>query len=165
MIKLLQFDENDRDWCIQLYQRPSGLVVDEIVALAKALVSDWFTPNVPGDARRDLAFHDVLCLYHRERLVSFLMFTSIDGALNITLMGTDPAERGHGAGSRLMTHFFEHAKGLGYDQIIAMTVPPDVKPVYAPTVRFYEKHGFVLNRRYDELWESGAIELIKNLKD
>jgi len=44
-------------------------------------------------------------------------------------------------------------------------VPPDVKPVYQATIRFYEKHGFVLRKKYTELWENGAVELVRTLTD
>jgi ribosomal protein S18 acetylase RimI-like enzyme len=43
------------------------------------------------------------------------------------------------------------------------TVPPDTKPAYCATLDFYEKHGFRITRRYEELWESGALELVKEL--
>ena len=150
---------------IELHQRPGGRgrVGEAIVGIARLLTCEWFTPNVPGDIQRDLAFHDVLCLCHDGQLVAFLVFTSLDGALNITLMGTHPAHRGHGYGSILMERFFDHARALGYDRVVAMTVPPDTKPAYAATVRFYQRHGFVIARRYNELWESGALELVRAL--
>ncbi len=131
--------------------------------IARLLTSEWFTPNVPDDIRHDLAFHDALCLWRGEQLVSFIVFTSLDGALNITLMGTRPADQGRGYGSILLEKFLDHARQLGYERVVAMTVPPDVKPAYAATVRFYRRHGFEIIRRYNELWESGAIELARVL--
>jgi GNAT superfamily N-acetyltransferase len=148
---------------IQLRQRPSGDVADEIVRIAALLTEHWFTANVPGDIRRDLAFHDAWCLYEAEQLRSFLVFTSLDGNLNITLMGTHPGCHGHGYGSRLMERFLQYAQELGYDRIVALTVPADVKPAYQATVAFYKKHGFVETKRYHELWENGALELVKSL--
>lgn len=152
---------------IQLHQRPATLggnpVVDQIVGVAEQLTDLWFTPNVPEDARRDLLFHDALCLYEDGQLRSFLMFTSRDGRLEITLMGTDPAVRGRGYGSMLMERLFEDARNLGFTQVVAMTVPPDRKPSYSKTVAFYESHGFVVVRRYNDLWEVGALELVKDL--
>jgi GNAT superfamily N-acetyltransferase len=148
---------------IALHARPAGRVAEAIVDIARLLTPEWFTPNVPDDIRRDLAFHDALCLWRGEQLVSFLVFTSLDGALNITLMGARPSDRGRGYGSALMERFFEHARALRYERVVAMTVPPDVKPAYAATVQFYQRHGFVITRRYNELWESGAIELTRRL--
>lgn len=148
---------------IALHARPAGRVAEAIVDIARLLTGKWFTANVPEDIRRDLAFHDALCLWRGEQLVSFLVFTSLDGALNITLMGTQPADRGRGYGSILLERFFDHARTLGYERVVAMTVPPDIKPAYAATVQFYQQHGFVITRRYNELWESGAIELARVL--
>lgn len=48
-----------------------------------------------------------------------------------------------------------------FDRVVVFTVPPDVKPVYGATVKFYEKHEFVIKKRYRELCEDGAIELVK----
>jgi len=78
-------------------------------------------------------------------------------------MGTDPAVRGRGYGSMLMERLFEDARNLGFTQVVAMTVPPDRKPSYSKTVAFYESHGFVVVRRYNDLWEVGALELVKDL--
>ncbi|MCU0523124.1 MAG: GNAT family N-acetyltransferase [Anaerolineae bacterium] len=153
---------------IQLHQRPATLagnpVVDQIVGVAEQLTEQWFTPNVPDDARRDLLFHDALCLYEDGQMRGFLMFTSRDGRIEVTLMGIDPACRARGYGSMLMDRLFEHARKLGFTQVVAMTVPPDRKPTYAATVAFYESHGFAVTRRYDELWEDGALELVKDLQ-
>jgi ribosomal protein S18 acetylase RimI-like enzyme len=68
-----------------------------------------------------------------------------------------------GYGSLLIDRWADHARQLGYDRVMAMTVPPDTKPAYAATVRFYERHGFSIAKRYDELWESGALEMVKDL--
>lgn len=152
---------------IALHPRPaaSGDTADatEIVRIAALLTECWFTDNVPEDTRRDLLFHDAFCLYEDERMRGFLTFTSRDGRIEITLMGVDPACRGRGYGSLLMERFLQHGRDLGFEQAVAMTVPPDTKPAYAVTVAFYEKHGFVVTRRYDELWETGALELVKDL--
>ncbi len=150
---------------IQHYVRPGGAVADAIVALAQTLTSQWFTPNVPEDTRRDLLFQDALCLWQGDQLVSFMVFTSWDGCMYITLMGTRLDERGHGWGSILMERLVTIARELGFKQVIAMTVPPESKPAYAPTVRFYEKHGFVLAKHYPDLWESGALESVKTIAE
>ncbi len=148
---------------ITLHQRPTGAVADEIVRLATLLTDPWFTPNVPADTRRDLRFHDAFCLVEDDRMRAFLVFTGRDGRIEISLMGTDPACRGRGYGSLLMERFLQHARDLGYEQAVAMTVPPEVKPAYAATVAFYKRHGFVEARRYTELWEAGALELVCDL--
>lgn len=148
---------------IELHQRPTGDIAEEVVGIARLLTDGWFTDDVPEGTRRDLMFQDLMCLRADGRIASFIVFTSWDGSIYITLIGTHPDHRGRGLGSQLIQHFFEHVKQLGFDRIIALTVPPDVKPSYEPTVKFYEKNGFVLTRRYNELWGSGAIELVKEL--
>ncbi len=149
---------------IELYHRPNSQIVDEIVDLAKRLTSEWFTSNIPKDTRCDLLFQDAIGLRCNNQLVSFLIFTGWDGSLHITLMGTHPDYRGQGWGSILLQHFFQYAKQLGFDRIIALTVPPDVKPSYYSTLKFYQKHGFVITKRYNDLWEKGALELVKILE-
>ncbi len=148
---------------IELHQRPTGGVAEEVVAIARMLMGEWFTDGVPEETRRDLMFQDLFVLKFDGQVVSFIVFTCWDGSIQITLMGTHPDHRGKGFGSMLMERFFEHVRELGFDRVVALTVPPDAKPSYQLTVRFYESHGFRLTRRYNELWESGAIELVKEL--
>ena len=148
---------------IQLHQRPSGYIADAIIEIARLLTDRWFTANVPEDTGRDLLFQDAYCLYEDGQLRSFLVFTSWDGSLHITLLGTHPQHHGRGFGSLLLERLLQHAARLGFDRVVALTVPADVKPAYQPTITFYRKHGFVQTRRYQELWENGAVELVKVL--
>jgi ribosomal protein S18 acetylase RimI-like enzyme len=156
------------DYSIQLYQRPNAKppnteIVEGIYDIAKSLTSKWFTVNVPDDTLRDLMFHDVFCLQRDKEILSFLVFTSRDGMMDITLVGTRLEYQRQGLGSKLIEHFFNYARGLGFENATAMTVPEDVKPAYGLTTRFYKKHGFKLVKRYNELWESGALLLVKKL--
>lgn len=151
---------------IQLYQRPAPdnpRVVDRMVEITEALTGDWFTDDVPEYLPRDLMFQDALCLELDGRIVSFIVFTSFDGSILITLMGTDPHIRGRGYGSRLMEALFEHARGLGFRDAFLWTVPPSVDSRRAATIGFYEKHGFVIEKEYKELWGTGALQLRKTL--
>ena len=150
---------------IVLYHRPDTPVIDEILEIVESLTGRWFTPNVPEDTRRDLHFHDVVCLKDASVLQSFLMFTSLDGMLHILLMGTRPEARGNGYGSLLMHAFLAHAQRLGYTTVVVMTVPEDVNPAYGATIQFYQQHDFVLTRRYTELWERGALEFRRSVKE
>ena len=148
---------------IEIHQRPSGQIRDEIVAIADALTSRWFTSNVPEDTYHDLGFQDIMILKQSETIVSFIMFTCLDGDIHISLMGTRPELIGRGYGSKLMNEFIGYVKSLGFKRIVVYTVPPDQKPSYNATLAFYEQHGFTFTKRYDELWESGAIQLIRTL--
>lgn len=148
---------------IEIHQRPSGVIRDEIVSIAQELTASWFTPNVPSDTYYDLGFQDVMILKENGRIVSFIMFTCLDGTIQLSLMGTRLDSRSRGFGSILITRFCEHIKSLGFNRIMVYTVPPDTKPAYSTTLCFYQKHGFRITRRFEELWESGAIQLVKDL--
>ncbi|MGE5250217.1 MAG: GNAT family N-acetyltransferase [Bacteroidota bacterium] len=148
---------------IEIHQRPSGAIRDEIVSIAQELTSGWFTPNVPSDTYYDLGFQDVMILKEAGRIVSFIMFTCLDGTIQLSLMGTRLESRTKGYGSILINRFCEHIKSIGFNKIMVYTVPPDTKPAYSATLAFYQKHGFRITRRFDELWESGAIQLVKDL--
>lgn len=148
---------------IEIHQRPSGAIRDEIVCIAQELTSEWFTFNVPNDTYYDLGFQDAMILKEAGRIVSFIMFTCLDGTIQLSLMGTRLDSRAKGFGSILINAFFDHIKSLGFNRIMVYTVPPDKKPAYSATLRFYQNHGFTITRRFEELWESGAIQLVKVL--
>ena len=148
---------------IEVHQRPSGAIRDEIVGIVQELTSDWFTLNVPNDTYYDLGFQDVMILRDAGRIVSFIMFTCLDGTIQLSLMGTRLASRTRGFGSILIDKFSDYIKSIGFTRIMVYTVPPDKKPAYSATLRFYQNHGFRITRRFTELWESGAIQLVKEL--
>ena len=148
---------------IDIHQRPSGAIRDEIISIAQELTSSWFTPNVPNDTFYDLGFQDVMILKASRRIVSFIMFTCLDGTIQISLMGTRLEARANGYGSVLINKFCEHIQSMGFHQIMVYTVPPDRKPAYSSTIRFYQQHGFRITRHFEEVWESGAIQLVKDL--
>jgi ribosomal protein S18 acetylase RimI-like enzyme len=151
------------DYEIEIHKRPSDGIRDEIVFITQELTSDWFTMNVPNDTFYDLGFQDVMILKEAGRIVSFIMFTCLDGTIQVSLMGTRLASRTKGFGSILMDKFSEHIKSIGFNRIMVYTVPPDKKPAYSATLRFYQKHGFRITRRFNELWDCGAIQLVKDL--
>jgi Acetyltransferases len=153
------------DYDIFIYCRPPKDIVKRIKEITELLTMKWFTKNVPEDTERDLMFQDVVCLSVNGLIVSFIMFTCLDGTINISIMGTHPDYRGKGLGTVIINYFFKYVKSLGFEYIKVFTVPPDVKVSYKDTVNFYIKNGFVVEKRYNELWENGAIELIKDLQD
>ena len=152
-----------QNYIIEMHSRPDGAIRDEIVSIAQELTAEWFTSNVPDDTFRDLLFQDVLILRRATKIESFIMYTCLDGIIQLSLMGTRIESREKGVGSILIEAFFNHIKEMGFKQIMVYTVPPDTKPAYYSTVRFYQKHGFKILRRYNELWENGALQLIKDL--
>ena len=94
-------------------------------------------------------------------IVSFIVFTCWDGSPNITLMATKRIYACKGYGKLLLNHFENHIKSLDFHCIELLTVPPNTKPVYISTVAFYKSVGFYIMKEYKELWESGAIKMIK----
>jgi ribosomal protein S18 acetylase RimI-like enzyme len=146
---------------IELHIRPGGSAAEEILEIVDHLTDRWFSPDVAAATRRDLLFHDVLCAKQDGRTRSFLMFTSHDGMLQITLMGTSPDCHRQGFGSALLSRLNRHARDLGFDEIVTFTVPPSSNPAYQSTVEFYQKHGFRIVKKYTDLWRSGAWELRK----
>ncbi|WP_160679855.1 GNAT family N-acetyltransferase [Clostridium sp. C8-1-8] len=150
---------------IFIYSRPGKDIVKRIKEITELLTVKWFTNNVPEDTERDLMFQDVVCLSVDGLIVSFIMFTCLDGTINISIMGTDPDYRWKGFGTTIINYFFKYVKSLGFKYIRVFTVPPEVKISYKETLSFYEKNGFKIEKRYTELWENGAIELIKDLQD
>jgi ribosomal protein S18 acetylase RimI-like enzyme len=153
----------ETEYHIELHQRPLGTIRDELVALAQELTSQWFTANVPADTYHDLAFQDVLILKKTDGIVSFIMYTCLDGTIQISLMGTRLESIREGYGSILMEEFCMHVRKLGFNRIMVFTVPPDKKPAYSSTLKFYQKHGFKVIKRFEELWQSGALQLVKDL--
>jgi len=153
----------EQNYTIEMHSRPKGTIRDEIVRIAQELTSEWFTSNVPDDTFRDLLFQDVLILRTATRIESFIMYTCLDGIIQLSLMGTRLESREKGFGSILLEAFFHHIKEMGFKQIMVYTVPPDTKPAYSSTVGFYQQHGFKILRRYNELWEHGALQLLKDL--
>jgi len=76
-------------------------------------------------------------------------------------MATKRSYAGKGYGKNLMQHFINHINNLQFNRIELFTVPPRVKPAYATTVAFYQSVGFIIEREYSQLWENGAIKMIK----
>jgi GNAT superfamily N-acetyltransferase len=156
---------NNMEYEINVFKRPENEAIQRIKEITELLTERWFTNNVPEDTERDLMFQEAVCLSIDGVIVSFIMFTCLDGTINISIMGTHPNYRGKGLGTIIINYFFTYIKNLGFEYIKVFTVPPEVKISYVETVNFYEKNGFKIEKRYTELWENGAIELIKNLKD
>jgi len=143
--------------------RPDGLIKDQILKIVQDLTPYWFTENVLHDTANDLLFQDVVYLVENDKIISFIIFTCWDGSIYITLMGTDPGYKNHGYGTILINSFFERVKSLGFNKIKLLTVPAETKPHYAQTIKFYEKNGFFATKRFNEIWESGALLLEKEI--
>lgn len=142
-------------------KEPSQDTINQIVSIAQDYVSDYFTSNVPDAIRSDLQFQRTIYLKNGSEIVSFIVFTCLDGSPHITLMATRRNYCGSGYGKLLMQYFVNHVTDLGFDSIELFTVLPQSKPVYFSTVAFYQKNGFKIEKEYPDLWESGAIKMRK----
>lgn len=146
----------------RMEKEPCQDTVNQIIEIATDYTQDYFTNNVPEDTRLDLQFHRVLYLKSENDIISFIVFTCLDGTPQIMLMATKRKYVSKGYGKICMQYFTEHIKSLGFKDIDVMTVPPQTKPVYASTLKFYRNSGFIIVKEYSELWESGAIKLRKS---
>jgi GNAT superfamily N-acetyltransferase len=136
----------------------------EVLAIIQPLTGQWFTKEVAKNVVFDLHFQDLAALFANRTLLSFITFTCLNGSIFITLMATKKEHHGKGYGTKLYRWFENCVRRNGFNSIKVQTVPGDVNPNYHGTRAFYEKQGFVFVKRYNELWEHGAIELVKNLK-
>lgn len=146
---------------IVLEKQASQDTIESICEIAQDYTRDYFTLNVPDDTKNDLIFQQVMYLVNNNEVVSFIVFTCWDGSPNITLMATKRECSGEGYGKTLIQHLVTYLTELGFNRIELFTVPPEVKPVYKNTVAFYERAGFKIEKVYSQLWESGAVKMVK----
>ncbi|MDF2542411.1 MAG: Acetyltransferase domain [Herbinix sp.] len=136
-------------------------IINSIYKIALDYTGDYFTINLPEDTKNDLVFQHVMYLECNNDIASFIIFTCWDGSPHITLMATQRESCGKGYGKELMKHFVIYLTELGFNRIELFTVPPDTKPIYKNTVAFYERMGFEIEKVYSQLWETGALKMIK----
>lgn len=146
---------------IVLEKQASQNTIDSIYKIIQDYTRDYFTLNLPDDTKNDLMFQQVIYLTSNDDIVSFIVFTCWDGSPNITLMATKREYSGRGFGKTLILHLVSYLTELGFNRIELLTVPPEAKPVYKSTVTFYESLGFNIEKVYSQLWESGAMKMIK----
>jgi hypothetical protein len=150
---------------IKILRRPgkNKKIVEKIVKIINTMTGKWFTANVAENVVYDLYYQDLILLFDKREIQSFILFTCIDGSIQIMLMATRIDKHNMGYGKRLYEWFEKYIKQRGFNSIIVQTVPDDVNENYKGTINFYNKRGFKFKKRYNELWEHGAIELEKKL--
>lgn len=79
-----------------------------------------------GELERS-ALSAALCLEIDGRIASFIAFTSSEGSIFISLMGTHSDYHRKGYGSIPMENLFDIVKVLGFNRVFALTVPPNIK--------------------------------------
>lgn len=73
-------------FCIE--KEASAGTVRQIISITESYTEDFFTDNVPADTTNDLLFQSVAYLMNESEIVSFLVFTCLDGSPHITLFAT-----------------------------------------------------------------------------
>jgi ribosomal protein S18 acetylase RimI-like enzyme len=120
---------------------------------------DFFTDDVPAKVRGDLERHDGWVIAEGGEVVGFLIVDRRSSqAAEILWIAVEPARRGAGYGTRLLTHMFGELRDQGVVLVEVKTL--DRSADYAPyeaTNAFYERNGFVQVDCIDEFpeWEPG----------
>jgi GNAT superfamily N-acetyltransferase len=147
----------------KLFKRPgkNKKLMNEIKTIIDELTGNWFTKDVGQYFSIDLFYQDIFVLYNKCKIKSFIVFTCIDGFITTTIFATNYVDRNKGYGSILYNAFEKYCVKNGFKKFLIQTVPEEVNKNYHSTIKFYEKHGYKITKRYTELWESGAIEMEK----
>ena len=135
---------------------PSPDTIEQVAAIARTYVPDFFTPNFPDDLRTDMPFHRALCLRRDGALVSCLIYTCLDGSPHVLLMVTRRGDAGRGYGKELMRVFVDHVSNMGFRSVELFAWSPETRPACAATVGFYRGAGFKVTGEYNDLWGPGT---------
>jgi ribosomal protein S18 acetylase RimI-like enzyme len=148
---------------IKLYKRPgkNKSLINKLKNIIDGLTGNWFTKEVGQNYSVDLYYQDLFVLYEKNKIKSFIIFTCIDGYITITLFATNYVDRNKGYGTILYKKFEKHCINNGFNKFLIQTVPEEVNINFHDTIKFYEKHGYKITKKYKELWENGAIEMEK----
>ena len=133
--------------------------INQIVAIAEDYTQDFFTKGLDEYIAIDMRFQRAVLLKLGSEIISFIVFTCLDGSLHITLMATKRTHINKGYGKLLMQYFVEHTCELGLDSIELYTFSPESKPINVTTVEFYQRVGFTVEREHKDLWEKGTVTL------
>ena len=138
-------------------QSPSPESVDQLGSIVESYMGEYFFGDFAECVRIDAPFQRLCCLRGETGIVSFILFTCLDGCPHITAMATRKDMRGKGYGKRLMEFFTEHVSRLGFRGIEVMAWSEKTRPECVPTQGFYRSSGFVIKREYADLWAPGMI--------
>ncbi|MBN8530654.1 MAG: GNAT family N-acetyltransferase [Alphaproteobacteria bacterium] len=95
-----------------------------------------------------------------EKLLGYACY----GPVPMTLSGFDlywivvaPETQGKGLGARLLTACEQSVRGLGGKRLYSET---SSRPLYTPTHKFYERHGFIAEARLIDFYAPGDDKII-----
>jgi GNAT superfamily N-acetyltransferase len=150
---------------IKFYKRPGDKkkLINKILEIVKELTGNYFTKEVMASVPFDLYYQDLVVLYINRKIESFIIFTCIDGYITITLIATRYKNRNKGYGTILYKYFEKEMIKNGFKHFLVQTVPEEANTNFHDTIEFYKKQGYKINKLYKELWENGALELIKEI--
>ena len=150
---------------IKIYKRPGNKkkLANKIIEIVKELTGKYFTEEVMESIPFDLYYQDLAVLYINGGIESFIIFTCIDGYITITLMATRYEDRNKGYGTILYKHFERSMIRKGFRRFLVQTVPEESNKNFHDTIEFYKRQDYKTNKMYKELWEDGALELIKEI--
>jgi len=162
-ILLERMDENM--YVLRTFKRPGSnrRLVNEILQIIDSVTITWFTKEVYEYVPYDLKFQDVILLIKKRKIIGFIMYTCLDGKITMTLMAIHKDYQGKGYGTLMYRKLEENMKNKGFTNIMLQTIPPDVNANYEKTIKFWINQGFEITRRYNELWDHGAIEMEKKI--
>jgi len=138
-------------------------VVNEILEIIDSVTTTWVTKEVYEYVPYDLKYQDVIVLIKNQKIIGFIMYTCLDGKIAMTLMAIHKDHQGKGYGTLIYEKLEENMKNKGFTTIMLQTIPPDINANYIKTIKFWNNQGFKITKRYNELWDHGAIEMEKNL--
>ena len=134
-----------------IVRRATAADATAVRALTRAAYAKW-VPLIgreplpmTADYARAISEHIVELLEDHGKLVGIVELMAGDGHLLIENLAVDPASQGRGAGSRLLRHAEEVARGLGLGEMRLYT-----NAAFASNIAFYASRGY-------EEYERGTI--------
>ena len=106
---------------------------------------DFFTEDIPITVRSDLERHDGWVIIEAGEMVGFVVVDRRSSqAAEILWIAVEPARRGAGCGTRLLTHVLGvlRDQGIALVEVKTLDRSADYAP-YKATHAFYERNGFV----------------------
>ncbi len=124
------------------------------IGTALELVDDWL---VRGDASGYLCFVASSGASSVDGYICVGPTPLTEGTYDLYWIAVDPAAQGRGTGRRLLAFAEGHVQGRGGRLLLIET---SSQPLYAPTVRFYERCGYALLARIADFYRAGDDKLI-----
>lgn len=144
--------ESDREAIRGMVQR-TGFFSAEETAIAVELVDEALRDG-PGSG------YEFLIAEGSEGLLGYACMGPIpgtNGSADLYWLVVDPAAQGQGIGQRIMAAAEEHLRSRGVRKLFVDT---SGKPQYFPTIRFYERCGFVQEARLEDFFGIGDPKII-----